>query len=257
MLGNQGILSKDGDAQGLRGYNIQAPISSRHATEEIQTDIVTIATRGYSAQHLVNTIQSNGEWEGDIVVISDTASILPARVIVVPTPSDSLWAVDLKTQLFMLSETSSRDDISTFTQRLLYLDADMAANSRVQEYLDKVVWDPSCSIYMVKERWYAKSQYNSGTMLLDRTHSQDMLSAWHTLIEEHHDAILSQKLYSKDQWALMELLNGDQYKICPLPSGGVSFAADFLTHWLWGDNKTTFTHWTSAKKEAGFNFKEV
>jgi hypothetical protein len=89
---------------------------------------------------------------------------------------------------------------------------------------------------------------------MDREFSAAMLQKWEDMITENHDLILAQNTYSKDQWALMQLV--EDYKVCALPEGQVTFVAD-----LWGRLTTvltslglgrpaTFVHYTSAKNDA-------
>ena len=211
------------------------------------TALVTIATNGYDASWLVRTARSRGNWKDPIFVVGDDTSERPegSTYIKVDRPRDSLMAVAIKAQLLDLIDPSIR--------RFLYLDADMAINRPVHFFLDAIrTWDPGCSAYMIRERWYTKSLWNSGTIMLDRIHSKKLLDDWYTLIEKNHDTILSQKKYSKDQWALMQLL--PRYQVCRLPDQ-VGFMADWWTVHILGHHRSTFTHWTSAKNEAKHSFK--
>ena len=69
---------------------------------------------------------------------------------------------------------------------------------------------------------------------MDREFSAAMLQKWEDMITENHDLILAQNTYSKDQWALMQLV--EDYKVCALPEGQVTFVAD-----LWGRLTTVLT----------------
>ena len=235
-----------------------------------ETSIVTIATGGYDASFLTTTTRIQGRFQGLVFVISDDPNYfkraeIEATVVHVDIPRDSLDAVSLKTQLFDIIHSSSVEiedsEVVTVGDSLLYLDADIQVNSRIDEFLGKIEpWDPSCSIYAVPERWYAASTWNTGTMLLDRVYSSELLMEWHRLITDNHDFIRKgQKIYSKDQWALMKLLedkHDTRFKVCPLPNA-VSFAADFMTRYVWGAYDSTFTHFTSSKKESGRSFKHM
>ena len=228
------------------------------------TGIITIATNGYSATYLLNTARTRGDVNGDIFVVSDTVrgEIEHAGrkgytfMIPVDRPRDSLHAVVLKTQLFDLVDAYiAPDKVPRDIDRLLYLDADIRINSSIEDYLRKIgEWNPACDMYIQRERFYTKSEWNTGTMLLDRVHSARMLLEWHDLILENRDLILSQSSFSKDQWAMMALLRlksedgTAKYQVCALPNE-VSFVADWFTHNVLGDDKTTLTHWTSAKDE--------
>jgi len=229
--------------------------------EQPNTGIVTVATNGYDASFLLNTTITKGKFDGPIYIISDTNEFsnpppMRVKVVLVATPADSLFAVDMKSRVFQLIENATASK-SEQPERLLYLDADMGVNLPIYNtFLSTIDWrnNSDCSVYILRERWYTKSLWNTGTMLLDRYHSADFLKAWHQLIKDNHDLILSQDRYSKDQWALMQLLDQGKFKVCPLPDQ-VSFVADFFSHHIWGDESTTFTHWTSAKRLSDHNFK--
>ena len=211
------------------------------------TALVTIATNTYDASWLVKTARSHGKWKAPIYVVGDDTAPRPdeATYIKIERPRDSLMAVALKAQLLELIDSSIR--------RFLYLDADMAVNDRLHHFLDAFgTWDPKCDTYMIGERWYTKSLWNSGTIMLDRINSKDMLDECHKLIEDNHDEILAQNKYSKDQWALMRLLN--KYTVCRLPDQ-VGFMADWWTVHFFGHHRSTFSHWTSSKNEAKHSFK--
>ena len=217
--------------------------------------LVTIATAGYDATYLVDSARKAGQWQGRIFVISDGISVAPQEcaVIRVKPPADSLYAVAFKTQLLDLVSHEQYPGI----KRLIYLDCDMIVNAPISNFLRAFgEWDErsGCDIYMVRERWYTKSDWNSGTILIDRETSALMLKKWEVMIQENHDIILAQNKYSKDQWALMQLT--DNYNVCALPGGHITFVADF-----WSKNvapfftklgltkPATFMHYTSAKNE--------
>lgn len=215
----------------------------------------------------MNSARARGHFRGDVFVVSDNEAYereIDATVVSVEKPKDSLSAVSLKTVLFDMVDSATFDgehsELKTMSYILLYLDADIQVNSRIDDFLYQIEsFNPSCSAYMIHERWYAASTWNTGTMLLDRVHSSAFLREWNNLITEHHDYIRKQNLYSKDQWALMKLLEeqGHKYKVCELPNNAVSFAADFVTRYFWGAFGTTFTHFTSAKRESKLQFKHV
>ena len=130
-------------------------------------------------------------------------------------------------------------------QRLLYLDADTTMNAPLAPLLSAVgAWDPTCSAYLFRERWYAKSLFNGGALLLDRDYSASWLQAWRHELQQHPE-------FPRDQLALsLAHHKHPELTVCALPASGVSFGADWLTR-LRGARATTLTHWTSAKTVVG------
>jgi hypothetical protein len=246
--------------------------SQKHGSSQMmKTSIITVATGGYDATLLATSARNHGRFQNPMIIISDNPNYddewdkYDVVVIHVDKPKDSLDAVSLKTKVFEIidsafaKQSKGLQDLP-LTSNLLYLDADIQVNSDIEFFLDAVGdWDPKCSIYAVPERWYAASTWNTGTMLLDRLHSANFLREWNNIIVNNYQYIRKgQNVYSKDQWALMKLLledNANQYKVCPLPSS-VSFAADFMTRYVWGAYDSTFTHFTSSKKDFGFSNKD-
>ena len=245
-----GLLVKDsrGLTLFLRGSSGRGSVGWIY-DDKNQISVATIATNGYDPSYLVKTIRQNGLFDGPVYVLSDThSSPSNSTLVQVQPPSDSLSAVQLKTRVF---------DIlwSLPSEYVLYLDADMGVNAPLDPFFQRIgQYDEGCSIYLLRERYYAKSKWNTGTMLLHREHSAELLREWDYMISANHDLIRSQKKFSKDQYGLMKVLEDPKYKVCELPNE-VSFAADFFTHYLWGEHGTTFTHWTSAKRTSGHNFK--
>mmetsp|Transcript_2961 Transcript_2961/g.5016 ORF Transcript_2961/g.5016 Transcript_2961/m.5016 type:complete len:420 (+) Transcript_2961:112-1371(+) len=178
----------------------------------------------------------------------------------------------------------------TQVQRILYLDADMDVNHALRPFFAAVArarevsgeeaaaegeargeasaaaaaatfgsgsgvdvsgWDQGeCSVYMFRERSFAKSAFNGGALLLDRDHSRELLGAWKATLKEHPE-------FPRDQLALsltmvQDVINGREnghrnLKICELPSpGGVTYGASVLSY-LRGLRSTTFTHWAGWK----------
>jgi len=71
-------------------------------------------------------------------------------------------------------------------QRVMYVDADVDVNAPLGPFFAAVgEWDPGCSAYMFRERWYAKSAFNGGAMLVDRHHSAAWLAAWKAALQDH------------------------------------------------------------------------
>lgn len=197
--------------------------------------IVTIATNGFDAIRLVKTIRENGKFKGDVFVLGDDCSERPkdATYIKVPQPDGRQGAKHLKQEVFEL----------TGAQRLLYMDADMVVNKPLDDFFAAIgPWDPSCSAYMFKERWYTASDFNAGTDLLDKVHSAEWMAAWKADIEAHPE-------YNRDQFALRDIMATGKYQLCPLPPE-ITFVADLFSRYsLRGIHSKTFTHWTSAKEE--------
>jgi hypothetical protein len=224
-----------------------------------RTGLVTIATNGYDASFLVKTAISHGNFDGPIYVIADKEAPEGSKTVRVGTPEDALLAVDMKARVFSIIEDymQTKDIQHSIPQRLLYVDADVGVNSPIDDnFLSFIDWQDNsqCDVYMLRERWYTQSTWNTGTMLLDRDHSAAFLTSWHRLIQDNHDIIMDQHQYAKDQWALMKLLEEGVFNVCPLPDQ-VSFVADFYTRHFRGTDHTTFTHWTSAKRLSHHNFK--
>jgi len=239
------------------------------SSQMMKTSIITVATGGYDATLLATSVRNQGRFQNSVLIISDDPNYdargnFDAEVIHVDKPRDSLDAVSLKTKVFEIIDSAfakqeSSQKLTILNNHLLYLDADIQVNSDIYDFLYEVgVWDPKCSIYAIPERWYAASTWNTGTMLLDRFHSAKFLREWNNIIvSNYHFIRKGQKVYSKDQWALMKLITEDatnQYEVCPLPNS-VSFAADFMTRYVWGVYDSTFTHFTSSKKDFGFSNK--
>ena len=231
----------------LRIVSIAPTGSTKHF---IQPAIVTIATNGFSADKLVNSLRKKGQFDGEIFVVGDKCTPASSKAtyleIDVFTPSGGPGnaarqsAKHLKQRLFEILATARPEGVP---QQLLYLDADMEANAPVQALLSRLgTWDPSCSAYMFPERWYAKSRFNGGTMLIDAGYSKGLLDAWKAKLEDHPE-------FPRDQLALSLVLAQSteaEFRICRFPQGGVSFAADAATA-IRGVRATTFTHWTSQK----------
>lgn len=234
------VITSRGAFAGVFGQDIDKLIEDTKLEKEVS--LFTIALNGFNAADVVRSARSakRGRFNGGIYIVGDQC--VPA-----PDPKDATlidvgnhikdgrqFAKHFKQQLF--------DLVPAHVERAFYLDADMKINKPLHLFFAEIgPWDPECSAYMFKERWYTKSEFNAGTIYLDRTYSKDFLAAWKAQIEAHPE-------YGRDQFALMDIMHdSDRFKICPMPPE-ITFVADWVSrHSLRGIHSTTFTHWTSYK----------
>ena len=216
-----------------------------------QVTIATIAMRGYDARDLVQSLRGPGQFQGDIVVITDGCSpeVLGARTLNVGMVEGPLAAKRLKTRLFDLIAPESDTAV-------LFMDADIVANRAIGSFFvavrqalvleEHVGVETPCSAWFNRERaWQAHRQghvWQGGFFFLpSQLQSEVVLRAW----QHEIDALPPGSL---DQTALVRALAKapKELRVCKLPSD-MSFVPD-LWSTIWGAQRTTFTHWTKSSE---------
>ena len=222
--------------------------------------IATIATRGFDARALVESLRGVGDFKGDIVVLSDGCSPEPdgARYVVLDglapasigkSMTTALEAKTHKTRLFELAAPTSSSSI-------LYIDADVEANQPLEPFLERLRvaqasrdldGEPPCEAWFNYERWWHRwkqgHSWQGGFFFLPSAAvSGRFLDAWGA-------AIASGPADGLDQSALARALFAAEppLEVCELPRGDMSYVPDIWSA-LAGPRATTFTHWTKSSE---------
>mmetsp|Transcript_9594 Transcript_9594/g.12449 ORF Transcript_9594/g.12449 Transcript_9594/m.12449 type:complete len:276 (-) Transcript_9594:556-1383(-) len=195
--------------------------------ENNQLTVVTIATGGYSPNLLIDSLYEDGQWRNAVVIADDCIEniVKPGygRISRVPRPASVMETKTLKAKAF--------EHVSS--QRVLFMDSDIVVKKPLKIFIQKIPkWKKGCDLYMqiypllpllprrfsfsttltplVRKFDPAFWEWNSGIILMDRTHSAKLLEEWGKLIESGD--------FRMDQLALQHLLKSNKnFHLCALP----------------------------------------
>lgn len=178
------------------------------------TDIVTLATGGYSAHLLVKSLRRKGQWKSDIYVVSDNCT----------TPIRNTYNIQVSKTSTPLESKVNKMSILKYTTKdyVLFLDSDIEVVNNLNYFFSRIsVWDPSCQVYLGHDMWYSnKFTYNGGIILVKRDHSERFLQLWKNTIEAQS------YLGQKDQPGLKEIIDNHQVSVCSLPQETIQYLPD-------------------------------
>lgn len=178
------------------------------------TDIITIATGGYSAHSLVKSLRRTGQWKSNIYVVSDNCT----------TPIKNTFNIRVPRTFTPLESKVHKMNILNYTNSdyVLFLDSDIKIVSNLHYFFSRILfWNSNCHVYLGHDMWYSnKFTYNGGIILVKRNHSEQFLQLWKNTI----DARSYQG--QKDQPGLKEIIDNHHVSVCSLPQETIQYLPD-------------------------------
>ena len=197
--------------------------------------IITIATGGYSAHKLVETLRTNGNWHKNIYIYSDPCTPIENNTKILKI--NEVVKTPIQSKLYKMEILKN-----TTEEYILFLDSDIYVNRPINDLFRIIgLWKKDCDAYMTYDIWYSKKfMVNGGLILVKRNKSEKFLMMW-------KNAILNKNYTKKkDQPALKYLIDNKFVNVCMIPNNIVYYVPDNVGK-LYTQNKAIFHHYLSLK----------
>ena len=178
------------------------------------TSVITIATGGYNAHNLVNSLRTEGKWKKNIYIVEDSCTKPEADTIGIHVNNTSN---SLESKLYKMDILEK-----TKEEYVLFLDSDITVRKPIIEFLKSIgKWRNECDAYMPYDLWYSKKFIiNGGIIFAKKGKSELFLKQWKERILDKN------YFHKKDQPALKYLVEEKKVKICMIENDKIGYLPD-------------------------------